>query len=212
MRQKIAAYLGLFILIACFAVADTTDADGFFSFLNFQSLIGSFGCLQLPGGEPLCDITPRNGSGAKAGFIYCLGLIPPIMITCGILEVLSFWHTGQAAQSLFSRMVRLLSGLPGSATVAMFVSLQSSDAGAAATRELHSRGELTDEERDVLAMWQFSSSGTLINVFSNGLALLPLIVVPLGNILLVIVAAKFLGANLLRLFLWTRKSKSLKLP
>lgn len=133
------------------------------------------------------------------------------MITCGILEVLSFWHTGQAAQSLFSRMVRLLSGLPGSATVAMFVSLQSSDAGAAATRELHSRGELTDEERDVLAMWQFSSSGTLINVFSNGLALLPLIVVPLGNILLVIVAAKFLGANLLRLFLWTRKSKSLKL-
>ena len=82
----------------------------------------------------------------------------------------------------------------------------------AVTRELHSRGELTDEERDVLAMWQFSSSGTLINVFSNGLALLPLIVVPLGNILLVIVAAKFLGANLLRLFLWTRKSKSLKLP
>lgn len=70
-----------------------------------------------------------------------------------------------------------------------------------ATKELHNSGAITNNERDILAMWQFSSSGTLINIYSNGLALLPIIVTPIGNILLIIIAAKFLGANLMRLTL-----------
>lgn len=175
--------------------------EGSSFFLDFQSLIGSFGCLQFPNGAEVCDVTLKHGTGAKAGFIYCLGLIPSIMITCGILNVLQFWNTDKAAQRLFSAPVRFLTGLPGITTVAMFISLQSSDAGAMATKELHNSGAITDNERDILAMWQFSSSGTLINVYSNGLALLPIIVTPIGNILLVIIGAKFLGANLMRLTL-----------
>ena len=124
------------------------------------------------------------------------------MITCGILKVLRYWQTDRAAQTVFSWLVRLLSGLPGKATVPMFISLQSSDAGALAAKSLHDHGEINDTERNILLMWQFSSSGTLINVFSNGLALLPIIVTPVGTVLLVIIASKFVGANLMRLFLY----------
>lgn len=164
--------------------------------------MGSFGCLRLPDGSETCDVVLRHGTGAKAGFVYCLMLVPSIMITCGILKVLRYWQTDQAAQTVFSWLVRLLSGLPGKATVPMFISLQSSDAGALAAKSLHDQGELNDTERNILVMWEFSSSGTLINVFSNGLALLPIIVTPVGTVLLVIIGGKFLGANLMRLFLY----------
>lgn len=202
MRQTLLAYFGLAVLIFCFAgIGAWFVPQGSSFFLDFQSLIGSFGCLQFPNGTEVCDVTLKHGTGAKAGFIYCLGLIPSIMITCGILNVLQFWNTDKAAQRLFSAPVRFLTGLPGITTVAMFISLQSSDAGAMATKELHNSGAITNNERDILAMWQFSSSGTLINIYSNGLALLPIIVTPIGNILLIIIAAKFLGANLMRLTL-----------
>lgn len=208
MRAKATPYLGLIVLAICFAsTGGEKNSQDLLDLLSFQSIMGSFGCLRLPGGSEVCDVVLKNGSGAKAGFVYCLTLVPSIMITCGILEVLRFWRTDQAAQNLFSWLVRLLSGLPGKATVAMFISLQSSDAGALAVKELHTRGELTNEERDILAMWQFSSSGTFINIFSNGMALLPIIVTPVGYILLVIIAAKFLGANLMRLFLRTILAK-----
>ncbi len=202
MRQTLLAYFGLAVLIFCFAGIGTWFVpEGSSFFLDFQSLIGSFGCLQFPNGTEVCDVTLKHGTGAKAGFIYCLGLIPSIMITCGILNVLQLWNTDKAAQRLFSAPVRFLTGLPGITSAAMFISPQSSDAGAMATKELHNSGAITDNERDVLAMWQFSSSGTLINIYSNGLALLPIIVTPIGNILLIIIAAKFLGANLMRLTL-----------
>ena len=190
MRQTLLAYFGLAVLIFCFAgIGAWFVPEGSSFFLDFQSLIGSFGCLQFPNGTEVCDVTLKHGTGAKAGFIYCLGLIPSIMITCGILNVLQFWNTDKAAQRLFSAPVRFLTGLPGITTVAMFISLQSSDAGAMATKELHNSGAITNNERDILA------------IYSNGLALLPIIVTPIGNILLIIIAAKFLGANLMRLTL-----------
>lgn len=175
-------------------------AGGFLLFLDFQSLIGSFGCLQFPNGTEVCDVTLKHGTGAKAGFIYCLGLIPSIMITCGILNVLQFWNTDKAAQRLFSAPVRFLTGLPGITTVAMFISLQSSDAGAMATKELHTRchyGQRARYSCHVAILLKRNAHQCLL----NGLALLPIIVTPIGNILLVIIAAKFLGANLMRLTL-----------
>lgn len=203
MRRAFLAYLGLAVLIFCFVGIGSWFGDAPSSnFPDFPSIMGSFGCLRLPDGSETCDVVLRHGTGAKAGFVYCLMLVPSIMITCGILKVLRYWQTDQAAQTVFSWLVRLLSGLPGKATVPMFISLQSSDAGALAAKSLHDQGELNDTERNILVMWEFSSSGTLINVFSNGLALLPIIVTPVGTVLLVIIGGKFLGANLMRLFLY----------
>lgn len=103
MRQTLLAYFGLAVLIFCFAgIGAWFVPEGSSFFLDFQSLIGSFGCLQFPNGTEVCDVTLKHGTGAKAGFIYCLGLIPSIMITCGILNVLQFWNTDKAAQRLFS--------------------------------------------------------------------------------------------------------------
>lgn len=207
MRQVFLAYLGLAVLIFCFAgVGSWLVDDPSINFLDFRSIMGSFGCLRLPDGSETCDVVLKHGTGAKAGFIYCLMLVPSIMITCGILKVLRYWQTDRAAQTVFSWLVRLLSGLPGKATVPMFISLQSSDAGALAAKSLHDHGEINDTELNILLMWQFSSSGTLINVFSNGLALLPIIVTPVGTVLLVIIASKFVGANLMRLFLFAVNS------
>ena len=74
MRQTLLAYFGLAVLIFCFAsIGAWFVPEGSSFFLDFQSLIGSFGCLQFPNGTEVCDVTLKHGTGAKAGFIYCLG-------------------------------------------------------------------------------------------------------------------------------------------
>ena len=207
--HRLAPWLGLALLFVCFADASAVFGEkSLLSLLDFRALAGSFGCIETSEGVRICDVVPKGGAGAKAGFLYCLSLVPSIMLTCGILGVLRFWRTDLAAQKLFSPLVRALCGLPGTAALAMMASLQSSDAGALETKELFARGKLTQKQRDVLAMWQFSSSGTLINVFSNGLAVLPFLVTPVGEILLVIIGAKFLGANLMRLYLQLDKGRA----
>lgn len=210
MSRSIKAYLGLAVLILCFAgIGARLMPPGVVFPLDFQLVVGTFGDLTVSDENQVREVLLKNGEGAKAGFIYCIGLIPSVMMACGVLAVLQFWETDIAAQRVFSLPVRILTGLPGNCAVAMFVSLQSSDAGALMTKELHGNGTVTDQERKILAMWQFSSSGTLINVYSSGLALLPIIVMPVGNILLVIIASKFLGANLMRLFLcWFEKEEA----
>jgi nucleoside recognition membrane protein YjiH len=97
--------------------------------------------------------------------------------------------------------MRPLMGLPGIAGLALISSLQSSDAGAAMTRELSEKGLLTEAEKVIFAAFQFSSGSSITVYLSMGLALFPFLsvshLVPLG----VILFYKIVGMNLMRLYL-----------
>ena len=76
-----------------------------------------------------------------------------------------------------------------------------SDAGAAMTRELSEKGLISETEKVIFAVFQFSSGSSITVYLSMGLALFPYLsvshLVPLG----VILFYKVLGMNLMRLYL-----------
>ncbi|MCV5888952.1 YjiH family protein, partial [Escherichia coli] len=65
-------------------------------------------------------------------------------------------------------------GIPGNSGLALIASLQSTDAGAAMTRQLKDEGHLTKRETDVFTMFQFTAGATIVNFFSSGAVLFTL--------------------------------------
>ena len=59
-------------------------------------------------------------------------------------------------------------GLPGSTSLAIVASLQSTDAGAALTRALKDRGELTEDEVSIFATFQMTADAALGNFLATG--------------------------------------------
>jgi nucleoside recognition membrane protein YjiH len=92
-------------------------------------------------------------------------------------------------------------GLPGIAGLALISSMQSSDAGAAMTRELSEKGLISEAEKVIFAAFQYSSGSSITVYLSMGIALFPYLsvshLVPLG----VILFYKIVGMNLMRLYL-----------
>lgn len=56
-------------------------------------------------------------------------------------------------------------GIPGSTGLAMIGSLQSTDVGASLTRVLADEGQITEKEKTIFTMFQFSA-GAMITTFS----------------------------------------------
>ncbi len=65
-------------------------------------------------------------------------------------------------------------GDSGNSGLALIASLQSTDAGAAMTRQLKDEGHLTKRETDVFTMFQFTAGATIVNFFSSGAVLFTL--------------------------------------
>ena len=78
----------------------------------------------------------KGGSGAIDGFCFALTLIPTIMFSIGMVTVCEHYGALDAARKLLTPILRGLLGIPGSACLALIASLQSSDGGAAMTRQL----------------------------------------------------------------------------
>jgi len=123
------------------------------------------------------------------------------MLALGVVEVAERLDALRAAQRMLTPLMRPLMGLPGIAGLALISSLQSSDAGAAMTRELSEKGLISETEKVIFAAFQFSSGSSITVYLSMGLALFPYLsvshLVPLG----VILFYKVLGMNLMRLYL-----------
>ena len=104
--------------------------------------------------------------------------------------------------------------LPGSATLALIASLQSTDGGAALTRQLKDAGDLNDTEVNIFASFQMTADACITNFFSSGAVLFTLtnadgqlaVPVSLGLCLGVMLIGKVFAANLMRLLL-IRSSK-----
>jgi nucleoside recognition membrane protein YjiH len=81
--------------------------------------------------------------------------------------------------------------------------------GASLTRNLSDEGQISEKEKDVFAMFQFSAGAMITNFFSSGAILFTLIAVDgtaavptsIGACIAVMFIMKIVGANLLRLIL-----------
>lgn len=187
------------------------------SVFDFGTLNGEFGKVLLPAkadkpGENPGKFSGAGGFGARDGFMFALTLMPTTLFAMGIIAVLEHYGALEAMRRLLQRILKPLMGIPGDTGLAMIASFQTTDAGAALTRALYDEGKISERERDIFAMFQFSAGATITNFLSSGAALLALTAVAangeaekvptsIGVCLAVMFIFKFVGANLMRLYL-----------
>ena len=96
--------------------------------------------------------------------------------------------------------IALMTGLPKESSLPLVMSMHSSDIGAYKTLELKKEGVLTSTQAEAAAMWQFSGSGIFINIFTNGLPIIPYLTVNLAWVILLVLLVKTSGANIYRVY------------
>ena len=158
----------------------------------------------------------KGGSGAIDGFVFALTLVPSIMLATAMIAVFEYYGAIRAATRVLNPILRPLMGLPGSTSLAIVASLQSTDAGAALTRALKDRGELTEDEVSIFATFQMTADAALGNFLATGVVFFTLknaagdLVVPttIGVCLGIILLGKVFAANVMRLLCLRRRKPS----
>lgn len=151
----------------------------------------------------------KGGHGAMDGFLFAFGLIPAVMFALGMINVLEHYGALNAARKLLTPLLRPLLGIPGSTGLALIGSLQSTDVGASLTRVLADEGQITEKEKTVFTMFQFSAGAMITNFFSSGAVLFTLVAIDgtsavpasIGLCVAVMFIMKIVGANVMRLIL-----------
>ena len=142
-----------------------------------------------------------GGAGAKDGFLFALELAPSVILSLGIISITDGLGGLRAAQQLMTPVLKPLLGIPGICSLALIANLQNTDAAAGMTKELAQEGEITERDKVIFAAYQTSGSAIITNYFSSGVAVFAFlgtsVIVPLA----VILVFKFVGANILRVWL-----------
>ncbi len=195
------AYIALIVAILFFSgVFMKVDGMAWLSAFDFSSLIGKFGTMKTPEKATFVGV---GGASARGGFLFALSLIPSVMLAVGCIEVLSHYGAIRAAQKLLTPMLKPLLGIPGLTGLAMITDLQSTDAGAALTKDLYDRGLINKKDLTIMAAWQYSGAGMINNYFVIGSALMFALTVPVIMPLVVMFVLKFVGAIFVRVVLNT---------
>lgn len=191
-KFTIKGFIALTIAILMFSGLMANFTNGWRA-MDFLTLVGNFGKIGDAG-----DFVGKGGAGARQGFLFALSLLPTTMAALGFVNVVEYFGGLDTAAFLLSKILRFVLGIPGVCGLTMVTSIGAGDGGAALTLDLHQRGYITDEERDIFAAWQFPASGMVNNFFSSGAAVFPYLAVSIGPCLLVVFLLKFVGANLYR--------------
>ena len=139
-----------------------------------------------------------------------------------LIALISAWYRDECLLSFKLWALAIISPLctitqptgTSSISLALIASLQSTDGGAALTRQLKDAGEITEHESDIFAMFQLSADACITNFFSSGAVLFTLtaadgsLAVPtsMGVCLGLMLVLKVVGANIVR-FLGVFRSK-----
>ncbi len=214
-KVTIGCYVALAFAIVFFS--GLMQSKEWYGVFDFTTLNGAFGKVAHSVSEAAdgtiqaatTSFRGQGGSGARDGFMFALTLVPTVMFALAMINVLEYFGALKAASQLLSPLLRPLMGLPGHVSLALIASLQSTDAGAAMTRQLKDEGQLSKRETDVFTMFQFSAGAGLVNFFSSGAVLFTLVAadgsmaVPssIGLTVAVIFIFKIVGANLFRVYL-----------
>lgn len=188
-------WLSLFLLALCFSGLAASD-EGPVHALDLMALIGKFGT----GENGAVALIGKGGYGAREGFLIGLSMIPTLMLAQGLVEVAEHMGALLAAGKVFRPLLKGLLGIPGVCGLAFVSSFTSSDIGAVLTKEMYDKGQITDGERTVFASYQYAGSAVINNTIGSGAALLPISLLPVGVVILLILAVKIIGANLVRLY------------
>jgi putative membrane protein len=210
----IGCYISLALAIVFFSGV-AAGSSYFWSFLDFTTLMGSAGKVvgkvtETADGVSTTMTTIRGlgGSGAIDGFMLAISLIiPGVMLAMGMITVFEHYGALKAARKLLTPILQFLIGVPGTATLALIACLQSTDGGAALTRQLKDSGALSYTEINNFSAFQMVACAPITNfvtfsaavlAFSNadGSSAVPL---SMGTGLAVLLIAKVIGANIMRL-------------
>lgn len=211
-KVGIGAYISL--IFACIFFSGVLAGSNWWSVFDFTTLNGSLGKVVTAVSQTADGVTTalgnfrgKGGSGAMDGFVFAVTLIPTVMFALAMVTVLEHYGALKAARKILTPVLRPLIGIPGSAALALIASMQSTDGGAALTRQLKDAGELTESETNTFAAFQMTADAPITNFFSSGAVLFTLVAadgtlavpVSLGLCLGVILLGKVLSANMMRL-------------
>ena len=220
-KVGIGAYVSL--IFACVFFSGVLAGNHWWSVFDFTSLNGGFGKVVASVSQSADGVTAafsnfrgKGGSGAIDGFVFALTLVPSIMLATAMIAVFEYYGAIRAATRVLNPILRPLMGLPGSTSLAIVASLQSTDAGAALTRALKDRGELTEDEVSIFATFQMTADAALGNFLATGVVFFTLknaagdLVVPttIGVCLGIILLGKVFAANVMRLLCLRRRKPS----
>ena len=220
-KVGISGYIAL--IFACvFFSGMLAGANHWYGIFDFSTLNGAFGKL-ISGvtfdGEAVktaaTTFRGKGGTGAIDGFAFALGLVPTVMFALAMVTVLDHYGALRAARQLLTPVLRPLMGVPGSCSLALIASLQSTDGGAALTRQLLDAGEITEDEGDIFAMFQLSADAAITNFMGAGVVLLSLtsatgekVPASIGLCLGLMLVMKVVGANIVRFLKVFRAKKA----
>ena len=148
-----------------------------------------------------------GGTSAKGGFIFALSLIPSVMLALGFVAIFEHYGALAAASKWLSPILKPVMGIPGSCSISLIASTQSTDAGSSTTKFLRNEGKITYKELLIFAAFQFSAGALLTNFLSSFAPLLLVsdkagttAPVSIAMCLGIIFVFKIFGANLMRLY------------
>ncbi|MCZ3384546.1 nucleoside recognition domain-containing protein [Kosakonia sp. SOY2] len=167
---------------------------------DFTTLGGTFGTMKTPETNTFIG---SGGISAKAGFLFALSLVPTVMLALGLLEIFTHYGAIRAAHKLLTPLLKPLLGIPGYTGLALITDLQSTDAGAALTKELYDSDKITRKDVVIMGAWQYSGAGLINNYFSIGSAMFASLTIPIIVPLVLMFVLKFVGAAVVRLALNT---------
>ncbi|WP_392551560.1 nucleoside recognition domain-containing protein [Orbus wheelerorum] len=197
----IKAYLSLIVAILFFSgLFLNVDGMKWLGAFDFTTLGGSFGTMQNPAKNTFVG---EAGISAKAGFLFALSLVPTVMLALGVLEIFTHYGAIRAAHKLLTPLLKPVLGLPGLTGLALITDLQSTDAGAALTKELYDEKVIGQKELIIMGSWQYSGAGLINNYFAIGSALFAWLTVPVVIPLILMFVMKFVGAIFVRIALNT---------
>ena len=200
-KVGVGAYIALAVAILFFSgLFMKVEGMKWLSAFDFTTLGGTFGTMKDPAKNTFIG---AGGVSAKAGFLFALSLAPTVMLALGCLEVLTHYGAIRAAHKLLTPLLHPLLSLPGKTGLALITDLQSTDAGAALTKELYDEGEITRKELTIMGAWQYSGAGLINNYFAIGSALFSVLKLPIILPLLLMFGLKFAGGMFVRFALNT---------
>lgn len=199
-KVGIGAYIALIFAVLFFSgLFMKVEGMAWLGALDFTTLSGKFGTIN----DAKSTFVGSGGASAKGGFMFALSLVPTVMLALGMLEIFSHYGAIRAAHKLLTPLLRPILGIPGLTGLAMITDLQSTDAGAALTKELADNKQITKLELVIMSAWQYSGAGMINNYFAIGSALFASLTVPVLLPLGLIFIFKFIGAIGARLVLTT---------
>lgn len=203
LKVPISGYIALIFAIIFFAgiipILGKITGWGWVNAFDFGKLLGDFGVV---GGKG--NFRGSGGTGAKDGFLFAITLVPSVMLALGIVELVDYFGGLKAAQRMLTPLLRPLMGIPGITGLALISSLQSTDAGASMTKALKESGAITESERTVFGMFQFTAGAAITNFLSSGMAIIVIVTELVPPIILISFCVMFffkiVSANVIRIY------------